>query len=159
MKQSSTWCSCVCSGSNELNFRCASPKGFCFSLKQQEKGLVSSYCPDPSWRAWEQKPWCTPQTGSHQALSISFVFVRCCLIIVLWRTALLWDRLLWLKWNEGDCLFSSSYLFLQCFGYPNSWETTCRAVWVAGKKKQLPVTRGVKKSSTGNIEQVRKSRF
>jgi len=46
---------------------------------------------------------------------------------------------------------------MQLFGYSNSWETTCRAVWVANKKDQLPVTTEMKKSGTSHIEQSRKS--
>lgn len=72
MKQSPTRCSSVCSGSNELNFRCASPKGFCSSSlsktarKRSRSKLRSGHV--------SREHNAPAQTGSHWALSISFVF-------------------------------------------------------------------------------------
>lgn len=125
------------------------------SVKQQEKRLGSSYSPNPVCFQGVVAP---PEIGFHWALSISFVFARGCLVIILWWTALLQDCLLWSMQNEGDYPFSSSYLFLQIFGYLYIWQTTCRAVWVLRKEDQLPVIRGMKKSITGHIEQSQKSR-
>lgn len=79
-------------------------------------------------------------------------------MLVLWWTALLGDCLLWLIKSEEDCLLSSPYPFLQLFGYPDGWETTCRAVRTVGKDEQLPVIRGMKKSGPDHAEQGRNSR-
>lgn len=143
----------------ELIFRHPSSKGFCSSglCKQQEKGLCSPCGPEPGWLGGTGAER-TPQTASHWALSINFGFARWCLVVVLWWSALLRDCLLWLIKRAEDCLLSSSYPFLQLFGYPNSWETACRAVWMVGKGEQLPVTRGMKKSGPDHAEQGRNSR-
>lgn len=57
-----------------------------------------------------------------------------------------------------DVEWSIFYLFLELFGYPDSWETTCKPAGLVRKEEQLALVTGMKKSTTDHIEQSRKSR-